>query len=52
MDPRIVLDIPIPTDPQGQTRVSTFTLPIFIEKGTEGSENLEAKVKEKVCTHP
>ena len=52
MDQRHVLDISVPTDPQGQTRISTFTPPMFIEMGDEGSENLEAKVKEKLCIHP
>lgn len=52
MDQRHVINISVPRDPQEQTRISTFTPPIFIEMGDEGSENFEAKVREKVCSHP
>lgn len=52
MSHQYLLHYPPSTDPHGDRRSSIFTTPITIEIGDEGSEFLEAKIREKVCLYP
>ena len=52
MSQEYILHNPPATHPDENRPRSTFTLPILIEMGDEGGENLKAIIKEKVRVHP
>ncbi len=51
MSYQCILYNPPSTNPYENQPQSTFTPPMFVEMGDEGSENLEAMIKEKVPLH-